>query len=142
MRRTLYAVATLAVLLLSSAPAMAFNVRNDTDATICVFGPDYFDVVPPHFTNRGWYYTKHKTLRLELASQNDYVCVGESHPVCAWKCNRVTKRDEIPQHAQLVVSKAICDISNKKVCPGGSGQCITACDLANYPLRFEVWINN
>lgn len=137
MKRTLYALTAVA-LILSSMPAMAFNIRNNTNVIICAEGPEnYFEEVLPSSTSRGWYYTEAPTITISIASENFYVCVGDEHPVCAWKCNTILTQRTIPAHAQLVVQTAHCILGDGQWCPGGP-QCINACDLANIPLSFDV----
>lgn len=121
-----------------SIPAMAFNVRNNTNVILCAWGPsNYFETVLPLSTSAGWYYTAGPTVTLYIASDNYYVCIGEEHPNCMWKCNDSLSSRTIPAHAQLVVEKAHCILGNGQWCPGGP-QCISACDLANIAMSFDL----
>ncbi len=70
--------------MLASAPdAQAFNVKNETAFTACVFGEHgYSDHVYPHSTNQGWYYDK--PISLQFFPWDGYVMLenGQNYITC------------------------------------------------------------
>ena len=68
----------------AAQPAHAFNVTNNTDFPVCVFGDqgNYYDVVKPHTTNEGWYLDSSIVLTFEVQDIPIDTCNWHVAPKC------------------------------------------------------------